>query len=157
MDDANQFVESSKTQWRAIVNFAVVTPKNDRRQAAATLAAASGVGKSNLQRKFEAIHFALEAGVSKVDLIERGQRWCLAKFVTDKRNGRQDPEVVLKWAVAPQVREDAQALFNRIGSVLNLRTPNDKWEFFLSVFADVTDLELMHQAGGGNAQKQRNP
>jgi len=154
-DDANKFVDSAKDQWGALVRLAILTPANNRKQAAAVLASASGVGKSNLQRKLEAIHLALTAGVTVSELIDRGQRWTLAKFVTDKRNGRQDAQVVLKWMVAPELRDDAQALFNRIGEVLHLRTPDERWTFFLGCFADVTDQELWHQAGEDKRVKDR--
>src|SRR3974390_744404 len=58
-DDANRFVDSAKEQWAALVRLAILTPANNRKQAAATLASASGVGKSNLERKLIAIHEAL--------------------------------------------------------------------------------------------------
>ena len=154
-DDANKFVDSAKEQWASLVKLAITTPANNRRQAAAVLASASGVGKSNLQRKLEAIHLALTAGVTVSELIERGQRWTLAKFVTDKRNGRQDAQVTLKWMVAPEIRDDAQALFNRFGEVLHLRTPDERWSYLLGVFADVTDQELWHQAGEDKRVKER--
>ena len=154
-NDANKFVDSAKEQWRALVELAILTPANHRRQQAATLASASGVGKSNLERKFEAIHEALKAGVSVSEVIDRGQRWTLAKYVSDKKNGRQDPQVVLKWLVSPQIREDAQALFTRIGDVLKLKTPDEKWSYVLGVFADSTEEELWHQAGEHHAKTAR--
>jgi hypothetical protein len=148
-DDANKFVDSAKDQWGALVRLAILTPANNRKQTAYTLASASKVGKTNLENKLKAIHLALAAGVSVAELIERGQRWTIEKYVKDKKNGRQDAQVTLKWMVAPEIRDDAQKLFNHIGEVLNLRTPDERWDFVLGVFADVTEQELLHQAGRG--------
>jgi hypothetical protein len=153
-DDANKFINSARGQWESLVQIAVTTPANRRKETAVVLANASFVGKSNLERKLEAIHLALAAGVSVSEVIDRGQRWTIAKFVTDKRNGREDKQVVLKWLVSPQIREDAQALFNRFGELLNLRTPDERWSYILGVFADATDLELLHQSGDGDRAKK---
>jgi hypothetical protein len=146
-ETANAFVANSRGQWKMLVKLARATPPRNRMQAASTLSQAAGVGKSTLARKLEAIHLAQNAGVTDEDLIERGQRWTLAKFVTDKKNGRQDAQVCLKWLVAPEIRDAAHENVVRVGKVLGFTTSNQFWQWWNSQIELTSDEELRHSAG----------
>lgn len=153
-DTANRFVTNARGQWEQLVSVARTTPPRSRTQVAKTLAEAAGVGKSTLARKLEALHMAMNAGLTDEELVERGQRWVMAKFVTDKRKERDDAQVVLKWSVNPQTRDDAHALFWRIGKILGRRTSEELWDFLIAVFADTSDAEILHLAGEPSAEKR---
>lgn len=146
-ESANRFVSSSKGQWSELVRVARSTPPRARTQVARTLAEAAGVGKSTLARKLEALHMAMNSGLTDEELIQRGQRWCLAKFVTDKRNGRQDEQVVLKWMVSPELRDAAIANSVRVAKILHFTTSNEYWSWLNAQVELATDEELKHAAG----------
>lgn len=156
-DTANQFVSNAKAQWASLVKTARSIAPRERESASRALSAAAGVGKSTLRRKLEALHMAMNAGLSDNELIERGQRWVMAKFVTDKRNGRQDEQVVLKWLVAPELREAAIVNSVRVGRLLHFTTSNEYWAWLNAQIELATDEEIRHAAGMINAQDRRKP
>jgi hypothetical protein len=152
---ANEFIGMARAQWEQLVKTARGTHPRDRIQAARTLAYAAGVGKSTLQRKLEAIHAAMKEGYSDEKLIEMGQRAVMAKFVIDKRSGRQDEQVCLKWMVAPELRDGAHEAFYRIGKLLGMTTSNEVWSFLLAQMTVWTDEEILHAAGEGHRAQKR--
>jgi AcrR family transcriptional regulator len=152
---ANAFVSNAKAQWKELVCVARGAKPQDRKTTARALAEAAGVGKSTLERKLLALHLAMQEGMTDDELIERGQRWVLAKYVNDKRNGRQDKQAVLKWLVNPETRDDVQELFARLGRVLKRHTSEELFDFLLAVFADVSDEEILHLAGEGQRAQER--
>ena len=156
-ESANRFVLSAKGQWSELVRVARATPPRSRVQVARTLAEAAGVGKSTLARKLEALHMAMNSGLTDDELIQRGQRWVMAKFVTDKRNGRQDAQVVLKWLVAPEIRDDAIKNSVRVGRILGFTTSNEYWTWLNAQVELATDEEIRHAAGEANAEKRSKP
>jgi hypothetical protein len=149
-DDANKFVDSAKDQWGALVRLAILTPANNRKQTAYTLASASKVGKTNLENKLKAIHLALAAGVTVSELIERGQRWTIEKYVIDKKNGRQDAQVSLRWMVAPELRDTAHEATKRLMDILHMRTSDELWMYLVSQMVSWTVDEILHSAGEGD-------
>ncbi len=152
-ESANRFVSSAKGQWSELVRVARSTPPRARTQVARTLAEAAGVGKSTLCRKLEALHMAMNSGLTDDELIRRGQRWVMAKFVTDKRNGRQDSQVCLKWLVSPELRDAAVLNSVRVARLLKFTTSNEYWAWLNAQIELATDEELQHSAGMLNAQK----
>jgi hypothetical protein len=152
-ESANQFVSNARGQWEQLVRVARATTPKGRIQVARTLAEAAGVGVSTLRRKLEALHMAMNAGLTDDELIKRGQRWVMAKFVTDKRNGRQDEQVVLKWLVSPELRDAAIANSVRVARVLHFTTSNEFWSWLNAQLELTTEEELRHSAGMINAQK----
>jgi len=145
--NANQFVANAKGQWTELVKLARNTTPRNRAQAARSLAEAAGVGKSTLLRKLEALHAAMAAGLEDEELIAKGQRWTLAKFIADKRNGRDDEQVVLKWLVSPENRDAAHENFWRIGKILSFTTSDQLWAFLNSQMEQWSDEEIKHAAG----------
>jgi len=154
-DTANSFVTNARGQWEQLVRVARSTPPRSRTQVARTLAEAAGVGKSTLCRKLEALHMAMNSGLTDDELIKRGQRWVMAKFVTDKRNGRQDEQVVLKWLVSPELRDAAIANSVRVARLLKFTTSNEYWSWANAQIELATDEEILHSAGAINAQDKR--
>jgi hypothetical protein len=152
-DTANQFVSGSKKQWEALVCTVWEMDRRTRTESGKALAAAAGLGKSTLLRKIEAVHLAKQSGMAYAQVVDMGQRACMAKFVTDKRNGRQDEQCVLKWMVAPEIRDAANQNAWRVSKVLGFTTSNQFWQFLNAQLELATDEELQHSAGMLNAQK----
>jgi hypothetical protein len=153
--NANAFITNAKGQWEMLVKLARATSPRSRGAAAATLAQAAGVGKSTLLRKLEAIHTAQNQGITDEKLIEMGQRAVLAKFVTDKRNGRQDEQVVLKWLVAPENRNAAHENAVRVAKLLHFTTSDEYWNWLNAQISGSTDEEILHSGGEGQRAAQR--
>jgi hypothetical protein len=153
-DTANQFVSNARGQWEQLVRVARATTPKGRIGVARTLAEAAGVGVSTLRRKLEALHMAMNSGLTDDELIKRGQRWVMARFVSEKKNGRTDEQVVLKWLVSPELRDAAHENFVRIGKLLNMTTSNEVWTFLISQMTVWTDAEILHAAGELSAEKR---
>jgi hypothetical protein len=152
--NANQFISNSRSQWSNLVHLARETPPNQRDNAAVNLARAAGVGKSTLKRKLEAIHMAQAAGLPDEQLIQMGQAAVIGKFVKDKSAARDDEQVVLKWLVSPQIRDDVHRLFWNIGKTLGRKTSEELWDFILGVFLDLGPEEIHHLAGNGEMKRK---
>jgi len=146
-DSANQFLTSARKQWAELVKIGVRTPPRHLQNAATILASGAGVGKSNLYRKLVAIHTAHDSGLSEDTLVEKGQRWVLAKFQNDKRAARTDSQVVLKWMVAPELRDAAIANSVRVARLLKFTTSNEYWAWLNAQIELATDEEIIHAAG----------
>ena len=85
---ATRFVSQTKGQWAELVRTARKTLPRDRESTARALAEASGIGKSNLVRKIEAIHAAMAEDYSDDAIISMGQKRVLGKFVEAKKRER---------------------------------------------------------------------
>lgn len=144
---ANEFVLNARAQWRDLVIVARAIRPDQRSDAARSLSQAAGVGKTTLLRKLEALHLAMKDGLADTALIEMGQAKVLGKYVRDKKNGRQDEQVTLKWMVAPELRDGVHEQFHRIAKLLNMTTSNEVWTFVLSQLSQASDEELRHAAG----------
>lgn len=146
-ESANAFVSNAKAQWVSLVKTARSIAPKERENAARSLSIAAGVGKSTLKRKLEALHMAMNQGLEDAELIAMGQRAVMARFVTDKRNGRQDTQVCLKWLVSPELRDAAVANSVRVGRILGFTTSNEYWTWLNAQIELTSDEELRHSAG----------
>lgn len=146
-ESANQFVSNAKAQWVSLVKTARSIKPKERDEAARQLSIAAGVGKSTLKRKLEALHMAMNQGLEDAELIAMGQRAVMARFVSDKRNGRQDTQVCLKWLVSPEIRDAAVANSVRVGRLLGFTTSNEYWMWHNAMIETSSDEEILHSGG----------
>lgn len=142
-ESANAFVSNAKAQWVSLVKTARSIKPKERDDAARSLSIAAGVGKSTLKRKLEALHMAMNNGLSDEKLIEMGQRAVMAKFIQDKRAARTDEQVVLKWLVAPDIRDHAVANSVRVGRLLGFTTSNQYWAWLNAQIENSSDEEIL--------------
>lgn len=147
---ATRFVANSRSSWAELVRTALSTKPEHRDHTAKTLAEASGVGKSNLLRKFEAIHMAREDGYSLDAIISMGQARTMSKFVKEKKDERTDALVFMRFGVSPGLREAILQNLWRIGKVLKIKTHEQALEFVNSVLTDLTDDQICALAGDGS-------
>jgi len=146
---AGAFVDGSRMQWDAVVDLALGISAKQVDAAAKRLAQLAGRGKISVKRKLIAIRYQHEQGRTPEQIKADGQESTLARYVTGKVKARTLPLVQFPHRLTPPVRDDLHELILRIGRVLELRTYDECFEFLIAVFSNVSDLEMLHEAGEG--------
>jgi hypothetical protein len=155
-----EFLGASAEQWRALVNIALYTSA-ERLPLLVEELAGPNQSKQTLKRKIDAIRSARDSGLDVENILAHGQSKILSLH---RRNGHREPQRMLRWRVSQSLAAAVQSddpsadqeepLVNRLVRVCKLRTSEELWEFFLSVFADVSDAELMNLAGVHDDKKK---
>ena len=113
--------------------------------------------RNSVLRKFRAISKCRESGMTQEEIIAAGQSEILSRAARSRKN-HSEPQRILRWRVSRSLAEAIQwtdqsspdaeeALVTRLRRVCNLKTSDDLWEFFNSVFADRDDKWLRNEAG----------
>ena len=148
-ESADRFVANSRYQWAELVRVAMRTHPKALEMTARSLAEASGVGKSNLLRKLEAIQALVAQDYGEAQLITLGQANTMSRFVKGKKNEREEDLVYLRFAISPGLKEALLQNLWRISKVLHLRTQEHTLEFINSLLTDLDDVTIKHYAGEG--------
>jgi hypothetical protein len=152
----DRYLASSREQWASLVRLAFEC------QDVAELAREAGANKSTVSRKFQAIRWAAESGMNREEIESQGQQFILSLYsrAISKSQGKQR---FLRWRVSASLADAVmwseasdsadEALITRLKRVCKLETSDDLFEFLLSIFADLSDKELMNLAGVTNRKK----
>ena len=116
--------------------------------------------------KVSAIRWARERGCTPAAIKNIGEhkvlsfhkKWQLSTKEKQRELKMRIPESLLDALTSRNASPDQEeSLWVRFERVLGLRKPEEKIEFILSVFADLSDKELQHLGGDGDAQKPKRP
>lgn len=150
---ASKFVDQSRNQWANLVKVARKTPVHARSQTAQSLSLASGVGKSNLLRKLEAIHAAMQDGYNDDQLIKMGQAAVVGRYIKAKKDERTEPVVVMKFSVSPGLKDAFLKNLHRIAKIAKINSQEFTLEAVNSILSGLEDEELAALLGEARAPK----
>jgi hypothetical protein len=159
MTSKDHYVKSSQEQWASLVRLAFEC------QDVSELAREAGANKATLKRKFQAIRWAVESGMSREEIVSQGQGFILSIYARAYRNGNGEKHKILRWRVSASLADAVmwsegsdstdEALITRLKRVCKLETSDDLFEFLLSIFADLSDKELKNLAGVEHEKKRK--
>lgn len=158
------YASAARDQWRELVEEALRLPEQGYDQAVKDLADSAGVTFGVLKRKCDAIRSAA-AEMDRDSIVASGQGDILRSYVAKRAKYEEKTRKLIQ--VIPASLYDAiqssrrpspdseEAFFTRLNRVLGIRRHEEVWEFVLSVFADLSDRDLLHLAGMFPLKKKR--
>lgn len=151
------FGELAARQWQVLVTHALIVFEDHIDELAETLAKASKSSKDAMRRKILAIRSAGTNGMTSQDILAKGQSEILSLYAKARRNGSHDPQRLLAWRVSRSLADAIQCespnpdcdepIVNRIARLLQIETSEQLWEFWYSVFSDLSDAEIKNLGG----------
>jgi hypothetical protein len=141
MTSRERYDRASQEQWTALVE-----------------AVLSGEHGDCPKYKRNAIRWAREQGCSQETICVLGQSKVLSNFARSKRESKDFPQKVLRWRVSSALADavmsastnpdQEESLVTRLNRVLHITKSEEFFEFILSTYADLSDEEIRHLAGG---------
>ena len=149
------FAEASARQWAEIVGWAIHlrTPIDE----IAGFFADKNTSEGSIKGRVKAIRWALSEGGWTTDrIIAEGQTAVRSAYERSKRNGDERKRQIkynlpvslaeaIQWSdkSSPDAEEALFTRFHRLG----ITTSKDAFEFILSTFADLDDVEILNRRG----------
>jgi hypothetical protein len=152
---AMRFCTASKSQWADLVEMACEIGPERFEKASKVLASQTGTSQQTLHRKFKAIHLKRSEGLTCEAIKELGQAETISGYVKAKRAKRTDALVPFPHKLTQPVRDDLEVLCQRLGKILKVKTYDQVFEVILSLFIDLSDAEIWHLIGEGNAEEKK--
>ena len=162
--NTEEFTRAAESQWKELVVHSLIVTEDKIDMIAAALAMSSKTSKENIKHKILAIRWAVNTQ-SSVQIIEAGQSKILSAYRKARRNGLNDPQRLLAWKVSKSLADAIQCedpspdqdepIVNRIARLLKIDTSESLWEFWHSVFSDLSDDEILHLGGEVREKKQK--
>lgn len=153
-ETAKQYVNGSRSRWEQLVDLTLGLQPRQLENAARRLGELAGEKPQTVLRKMKAIRYCYQAQLTAQDIKLVGQGGIIGKYVMAKTKERTLPLVSFPHRLTKPVRDDLHALVLRLGKLLGLKTYDEVFEFIIAQFI-VSDEEILHAAGEGNAQKPR--
>lgn len=144
---SNGYAAKAKEQWTELVHLATTISDRQVDNVAQTLSRATGTGKPGLKKKLEAIRWAYAKCKDTEPIIRAGQEVVLSKYIKSKRAERVEGRAVIKWEIAPELRELVREQVLRVGRIAKLRTSDDFWNFMHAQMQGWDEEFIKHEAG----------
>ena len=151
---AKSYVDGSRSRWEQLVDLTLGLQPRQLENAARRLGELAGEKPQTVLRKMKAIRYCYQAKLTAQDIKVAGQGGIIGKYVMGKTKERTLPLVSFPHRLTKPVRDDLHELVLRLGNLLRLKTYDEVFEFIIAQFT-VSDEEILHAAGEGNAQKPR--
>jgi hypothetical protein len=162
------YAEAKRAEWRALVQFVFECPESQLEEQVRQLAKDTSSDARTLKRKCDAIRYLRDTHnfLGQQDISAYGQSATLRDYKLAFRNGHYEKQRVLSWRVSKSLADAIQTdgslspdseepLVSRLIRVIGIQTSEELWEFWNSVFADLSDEDLKHLAGIERERKKR--
>lgn len=142
-----RLVAAYHSEWGALVEIAILW----RSQVPLDIPAMAVAAKKNpdaIIAKLSAISAALDDGVTKEQIIDRGERDILSSKAK-KRAAAVDGLVAMNFKVAPDLKDRVLTGLEKIKNAMGYGTMENAWTWFDALITDLSDEEIRHLAGEG--------
>lgn len=140
--------EATAKEWIAYVQVALHTPPAAVGARAQELSDKLHIGKDSIHRRLAAIQFALGNKLTISQVIEAGQEATLSAHIRAKKTENAGKTVKIGYQIPGELKQMFDAEMARARRVANLVTPEQYFEWLVSVLHGLSDDDILNLAGG---------